>query len=248
MLKFIILGVIQGVTEFLPVSSSGHLVILQHIFGVSEKELAIALILHLGTLLSLVVFFYKEIIGALRDRQKILLIIIVTAATGIIALSAKDFFESLFNDIKPVGISLFVTGIMLVLTKFINTGIKRDSISKKDSLLMGIVQGIAIIPGISRSGSTISALLFRGIDRKAAFSFSFLASIPAILGAFILEFKEVEFGIKGDALSMCAGLFFSFICGIASLWLLKRVLIKDKLHYFGYYCIILSIVVLMYIK
>jgi len=248
MVQYIILGLIQGFTEFLPVSSSGHLVILQSLFGMQEYALAVALVLHLGTVASLIVFFFKDILSAIKKPRIIGQIIIVTVVTGLIAFSGKSYFESLFSSPKAVAVALLFTAAMLFLAKARDNGRKHE-LSFKDVIFLGIAQGIAVIPGISRSGFTISALLLRGVDRETSFRFSFLAAIPAICGAVILEFRESDFVIpSGMFLPLALGFAVSFVFGLLALWLLKKVLIKSKLHYFAYYCMILAIVVFVFIK
>lgn len=247
MLKYIILGIIQGVTEFLPVSSSAHLVLGQKILNITGQELAVSLFLHLGTALALVIFFFKDILNALRNIKLLLYIIIVTVITGIIGIGARDFFEGLFSSIKVVTVALTTTGIILILTKNFMEA-KRNVLNIKDAFILGLAQGLAIIPGISRSGITISTLLFRRIDRQTSFRLSFLASIPAVLGATLLEARNIDFALKGNFQGLLVGFIFSFISGILSLWLLKIILRKAKLYYFGYYCIFIALITLLFIK
>lgn len=242
MLKFVVLGIIQGLTEFLPVSSSGHLVIMQKILSISGEELAISIILHLGTFFALIIFFLKDIINLIRDIKWLLLIAVVTVITGIIGLTGKDFFETLFSSVRLVSIALIITGIILVMTKKFMTA-KRNNLNFKDAFILGITQAIAIIPGISRSGITISTLIFRGIDKETSFRFSFLASMPAILGATILEAKNIGSALNLEFTNLLVGFVSSFLCGLLSLRLLKVILKKAKLHYFGYYCIIIAIII-----
>ncbi|MDI6605893.1 MAG: undecaprenyl-diphosphate phosphatase [Candidatus Omnitrophota bacterium] len=247
MLKYIFLGVVQGVTEFLPVSSSGHLVIFQKLLGVSGQELAVSVILHLGTLLALLVFFFKDIVDLFHNVKWMILIAVVSLITAVIGLAGKGFFEQLFSSPKLVAVALLVTGVILIKARlFINS--RRNILDIVDALVLGLVQGIAIIPGISRSGITISSLLFRRIDKELAFKFSFLAAIPAIFGAALLEAKKIEFAFKGETAALLAGFIASFIAGIISLWLLRLVLRKAKLHYFGIYCIIVALITLLFIK
>jgi undecaprenyl-diphosphatase len=247
MIKYIFLGIIQGLTEFLPVSSSGHLVIFQKVFGFSGREVALSIVLHLGTSFALVIFFFRDILRLLRNLKLLSLIIFVTIITGIIGISGKDFFESLFGSLKAVCVSLIITGIILILTKkFMEE--KKESPNIKDALALGITQGIAIIPGISRSGITISTLLFRKLKRQTAFRFSFLASIPAVFGAAILEAKKIGFALQNDFRNLIIGFFASFLTGIFSLLILKAIIKKGKFYYFGYYCIIIAIITFLFIK
>jgi undecaprenyl-diphosphatase len=247
MLKYIFLGIVQGLTEFFPVSSSGHLVILQRLLGVTGQELAVSVILHFGTLLALVVFFFKDILALLRDIRSLILIAVVTIITGVIGLTGKDFFEGLFNSPKSVAFCLIITGVVLIRARrFINS--RRNVLDIVDALVLGLAQGIAIIPGISRSGITISTLLFRKIDKETAFKFSFLAAIPAIFGAGLLEAKKVGAALQDNSTPLLAGFIASFITGIFALWILRMVLRKAKLHYFGIYCIIIALITLVFIR
>jgi undecaprenyl-diphosphatase len=246
MLKYIILGIVQGLTEFLPVSSSGHLVILQKVLGVVEQGIAVSIVLHLGTSFALLVFFFKDILNLLRNFRILSYIIIVTLVTGIIDISGKDFFERLFNSPRLVAMALIVTGIILIFTrKFTHT--KRTALNIKDAFLLGLTQGLAIIPGISRSGITISTLLFRGMDRQTSFRFAFIASIPAVFGAAILEAKDISLAFM-DFTPLIIGFIFSLLTGILSLKVLKIILDKAKLYSFGYYCIIIAVITLLFVK
>lgn len=246
MMKYMLLGIIQGLTEFFPVSSSGHLVIMQKLLGINGKEIALSIVLHLGTSFSLIIFFFKDILNMLRSIKLLSLVIIVTLITGIIGLSGKDFFEGLFSSPKLVAFALIITGIILILTKrFMDY--KRDILNFKDAFILGITQAIAIIPGISRSGITISTLLFRKVNRQTSFKFSFLASIPAIFGATILEAKHINLALNTEFINFFIGFIFSLLSGILSLGILKIILNKAKLYYFGYYCIIVAIITLLYV-
>jgi len=243
---FALLGIVQGATEFLPVSSSGHLVILQNMLGIKADGVTVSLVLHLGTTLALIVFFFKDIISLLREARSLKLIIIVSVITGIIGLTGKDFFEGLFGLPRWTALFLFITGIILILTQRFKDP-KRNDLNTRDAFFLGLAQGAAIIPGISRSGITIATLLFRKIDRETSFRFSFLASIPAILGATILKARDFTFRGQGELLNLACGFLFSFLAGLLALWILHLVMRKAKLHYFGYYCILVALVVLVII-
>ena len=247
MIKYIILGIIQGFTEFLPVSSSAHLAIMQRVLGMRGEEVAISVVLHLGTLVAVVAFFFKDILRLLRDLKTISLVLSVTLITGVIGVIGKDFFESLFTSPKLIAIALVVTGIILISTRKFAEPDKAE-VSFKDALILGFTQGIAIIPGISRSGITISTLLFRGIGRQACFRFSFLVSIPIILGAALLESRKIDFAIQHDFVNLLAGFIFSLFCGLAALSILKAVIQRAKLYYFGYYCFAVALVTLLFVK
>ncbi|MFC1804486.1 undecaprenyl-diphosphate phosphatase [Candidatus Omnitrophota bacterium] len=244
MLKSAVLGIVQGLTEFLPVSSSGHLVILQRIFGMNGQEVETVVILHLGTVLALVIFFFKDILLAMRSLKLLKFIFIVSLITGAIAIAGKDFFESLFSSPILVSAALVFTGAILLLSRrFMDQ--RKDSPRSGDSFILGIAQGVAIIPGISRSGITICALLFRKLNRDAAFRLSFLASIPAVLGAVLLETRKISLIWNID---LSVGLVFSFLTGLIALRMLKTVIKNGKLYLFGYYCFFIAIITLLFIR
>jgi len=247
MLNYIFLGIIQGFTEFLPVSSSGHLVLAQHLMGISKDVVALDVILHLGTVFALVIFFFKDILNLLRDKKTLFLLFLVTTITGLIGISGKKFFEDLFTSPKAVGIALIFTGIVLLITKKFKKG-EKPALTVKDGLILGVTQGLAIVPGISRSGMTVSTLIFRKISRQECFRFSFLAAIPVILAAALLEVKHIDSAIHNNFNDLHAGFFASMICGLIALPLLRLILRKDKLYYFGYYCIIVAVLSLVFIK
>ncbi|MBU3958544.1 MAG: undecaprenyl-diphosphate phosphatase [Candidatus Omnitrophica bacterium] len=247
MLKYILLGIIQGTTEFLPVSSSGHLVILQNLFGITGNEIAVSIILHLATTLALIVFFFKDIVGLLRNLRLLVLILTVTVITGGIGILGKDFFEKLFHLPKFIAGTLVITGIILILSRRFMQG-RRNTLTLKDAFLLGLSQGFAIIPGISRSGITLCALLFRKMDRESSFRLSFLASIPVVLGAAILEAREIDFALGLESGKLILAFMVAFLVGIISLRILKIILEKAKLHYFGYYCIFMGIILFLFMR
>jgi len=247
MLNYISLGIIQGITEFFPVSSSGHLVIFEKLLNVGANGLAVSVVLHLGTVLAVVVFFYRDIIKLFKNIRLMLMAAAVVLITGVIGVLGKSFFEALFNSPKAVGAAWIFTGAILLLTKNF-TQSKRGRLNIRDALILGATQGAAIIPGISRSGITISTLLFRGIERNLAFSFSFLVSVPVILGAAWLEAKDIRMIPAGEFSKLGAGFLFSFVSGWLTLFLLKTVIRQAKFYYFGYYCILMAAIALLFIK
>ncbi len=233
----VILGIVQGITEWLPVSSSAHLVMMQ-LAGITADVLFYAGV-HIGTLLAVLIFLRKEISEMLKCifrldfsssyGRMIPLVIIGTLPAAFFGLFFRDFFESLFYSTLAAGIGLLITGCILYAS-----GRKPGSkdMGWKDSLLIGLAQAAAIVPGVSRSGSTIGTALAMGIDREKAARFSFLLSIPAIAGAFLLEsgFTPVVSG------ALIAGMATSFVVGYISLKFLMKVLMKGRLRYFAYYC------------
>jgi undecaprenyl-diphosphatase len=254
------LGIIQGLTEFLPVSSSGHLVLLQNIFGLTEPELLLNIWLHVGTLMAVLSIFYKEILSILttlmnfprlyRQHKGLLsmfkenqdvrlagLIIFGSIPTGILGLLFHEIAEQIFSSVQIVGIMLLVTGTILWLTRW-TSGYSRPLRSMKvsDSLVVGLAQGIAILPGISRSGATISAALFLGIDRDLAGRFSFLLCIPAIAGALIISLKSTAAYSTIPATGIFAGTVAAGLTGFFALKILLRLVRKGRLYYFSPYC------------
>jgi undecaprenyl-diphosphatase len=208
---------------------------------------AISVVLHLGTLLATIIFFGKDILNLFKNFKQLILIAMVVAITGVIGILGKNFFESLFNAPRLVALAWIFTGCLLISTKNI-TQLARDKLKITDAFILGLVQGLAIIPGISRSGITISTLFFRKINRRLAFVFSFLISIPVILGAVILEVRKIEIIPKSDMLYLGVGFIFSFLIGLVSLSFLKVVIDKAKFYYFGYYCLFLAAATLLFIK
>lgn len=264
LIEYLILGIVQGLTEFLPVSSSGHLVILQGIFDI-ENRVLVSVSLHAGTLLALVLFFKGDIVDLLRNSlkssnpeikgapsKKIALritvyILIVTLVTGIIGLGGKNFFEGLFSQPRWAAYMLLITALVLFSTKKFMKGERKFSeLNLHDAWIMGLAQGISIIPGISRSGLTISALLWRGVDREAAFRFSFLASILAILGALILEISKLP-GVSSEQIGyLLFGFVTAFVSGLLALVVLRKLIRRARFSLFGYYCLAIALLAWLY--
>lgn len=240
LIQAILLGIIQGITEFLPISSSGHLVLFQKIFRVAEPALTFSIVVHLGTLVAVFAVFWKDIVSLLRKPfQKLTYLIIAgTIPTAIIGVAFKDFFEELFRSGSTLGFEFIITGIVLYFADSFNRGIKGiEETSYLDAAFVGVMQGAAILPAVSRSGLTISGALFRDMDKDFAARFSFLLSIPAILGAAIFDMKDVlEAGVGNlDSMSLGAGFIFSIIFGYISIKYMINILKKGKMRYFSYY-------------
>ncbi len=245
-LKIIILGALQGLTEFFPVSSSGHLVIAQHVLNITQDVVFLDLFLHIGTVLALLTFFRKDILLALKNPKMLWYIAIVTIITGAIGIIFKKSLESLFNSAHDTAIQLLINGVILLAIPFFKDRNREPKAA--DSVVMGIAQGISIIPGISRSGLTISSLLALGVKKDEAFRFSFIASIPAIIGAFLFEAKDVALTSSYSPIALSAGLAASFIFGMFALFGLGKLIHNKKFHLFGYYCIILAVILLFFFK
>jgi len=281
MFKYIILGVVQGLTEFFPISSSAHLIIAQKLLGILEQRVFISVVLHLGTTLALIVFFFKDIVAALRNRRALIFIAIAVFVTAAIGIPGKNFFESLFASSFVAALGLIFSGVILILTRrfmqakrnnttpLANPAFKggdkggfsipplgtteayspgRLHFNYKDAFVLGLAQGLAIVPGISRSGVTISALLFRRLDKETSFRLSFIASIPIVLGAILLKIREIDNFSNLNLRGLSAGFIFSFVFGIIALKILKAFLEQAKLHYFGYYCILLAVVTIIFLR
>ena len=262
MWKSLFLGVVQGLTEFLPVSSSGHLTIFQEILGLElESSLPYELVLHIATALATLFFFSSDItqvlsgwFHALKDKKLRkdtpwrlgCGVLIGTVLTGLIGVSMKQLVESFSHDVALVGVFLCITAAILWATKFAND--RGNKIGYTNSAFIGLVQGMATLPGISRSGSTIATALFFGVNKEEAFKFSFLLSIPAICGACLLEYLDL--GTEEFALALPDGWYLgaiaAFVVGYLSLALLKKLVIESKWHYFGIYCLIVGVVAICY--
>ena len=272
----IILGILQGLTEFLPVSSSGHLVLGQNFFGITEPALAFDISVHMGTFAATVVVFRKEILSILHSLwnlvskpsgfkaspgtgfggpagkndpniQLSLLIITGSIPTACIGFFLKQYEHVIFASVPLVGTMLLVTGSFLWLTRSLDhSGAGVEGFRHKTAFLVGICQGLAVIPGISRSGATISAAVFAGIERKTAARFSFLLSLPAIFGAQLLSIKDSMGGSNaafGNATLYGAGV--SFITGYFALVLLLKIVDQGKFYMFAPYCWALGVLALL---
>ena len=265
----IILGILQGLTEFLPVSSSGHLVIAQHYLeGFHQPGILFDVMFHMGTLFAVLIYYKKDILvivksifvgfhfhGGDKDkdcdmyrthRRLAFLIVMGTLPTIAVGFLFKDHIGILFASVKLTATMLIVTGILLAFADRIKEN-KRDvnALTIKDSLLIGFVQGLAIMPGISRSGSTIATGLFRRIDGEEAAKYSFLLSIPAILGATALEIPKISYIQADDILACIVGTFTAMITGILAIRFLISILRRQKLRYFAYYCWCLGSMVIL---
>jgi undecaprenyl-diphosphatase len=266
MLHAILLGLIQGLTEFLPVSSSGHLAILHKVLGFeTESNLFFDVILHFGTLIAVVYFYRNAIVNIVKgaifgiksflskkgikesfftssDSKLFSLIFIGSVPTAIIGITFKDFFEGLADDLMFVGFALLGTAVFLTAFELKKKADKKiDKMTVTDSVIIGIIQGIAIIPGISRSGSTISTAKLLGINKETAAQYSFLLSLPAISGAFLLSMKDaLESGFVYEHYIL-AGFITAMITGYFALKLLIWMIKKSSMYYFAVYCLILAL-------
>lgn len=268
----IILGLIQGLAEFLPISSSGHLALAQHFFGInSESVLIFAVLLHVGTLISVFIVYWKDILGLIYEffgtfadlvktkrfdvnknatRRMCWLIITATVPTAVIGFLFDEKFEKLYSNVLAIGICLVITGCILFAAEKWGKnlhGIKNTKF--KHAITVGILQGCAIAPGISRSGSTIVGGLACGLKREWAVRFAFLVSIPPILGSVILELPDaLAAGTVDSSLTVpiLAGVIVSAVSGLIAIKGMIRLVSGKKLTYFSYYTWILGISVIVY--
>jgi undecaprenyl-diphosphatase len=258
LLEALVLGVIQGITEWLPVSSSGHLVIGQEFLGLpAEENLLFDLAVHLGTLASVCVYFRKElgrIVMALVSRREGmtgeqlalrrlgLLILIATVPVALVGIALTDVIDAAFS-LSLVGLALIVNSAVLFLAERLRSSSTRKDIGTFDAAVVGLFQAAAIIPGISRSGSSISGGIFRGLERETAATFAFLISVPALLGAFLYGSVTLE-RFDADAATMTIGAVSAFLTGIVSIEYLLRAVRARKLWAFSAYCAVLGAIVI----
>lgn len=245
----VVLGIVQGLTEFLPVSSSGHLVLLQKVFGISEGAMLFTIMLHVGTLLSIFIVFWKDIVQMIKQplSKLSLLIVCATIPTVLIALLLKDSVEAAFSSAAYLGYGFLLTGIILWFVESIKPGNKGlDKMTFKNALLIGAAQGLAIFPAVSRSGSTIAGALFQKLDRKFAARFSFLMSIPAILGSLVFQVKDiVGTNMEIEWMPIIVGTVVAAIFGYLAIRIMMEVIAKHSLKYFAVYVFILGTFVLL---
>jgi len=240
-LTAVALGALQGVTEWLPVSSSGHLVAAQSFFNVAPGVL-FDVMLHVGTLLAVIAVFWKDIIQLFTKNHKWLAYLIAASVPIAIAgFLLHDQIEAMFSSVTTVGIALLCTGLILFMTRNANG---RQSIGWKNSLLVGVSQALALVPGISRSGITMSTAMIAGVTREQAARFSFLLSIPAVLGAAAFELIGTPIGTIEWAPTLI-GLLTATIVGFLSIKLLLNVIKKGKFWLFAIYCWALGLLLLL---
>ena len=266
-IQAIVLGVIQGLTEFLPVSSSGHLVLFSQIFSIQQSSLIFEVMVHVGTLFAVVVAFRREVWLLIRSFFTLLrrpgeakglikedpgcrllvAIIVGTLPAVVVALVLKEQVEYLFSSSLFVGFMLMVTGTILFVTeRYTVTSKKAEQISLRDAVLIGAGQAVAILPGISRSGTTIAVGLFRGLDRESAARFSFLLAIPAILGGLVVSLGDLFSGTAEMGLGVLgAGFIAAALTGYLAIYFLLDLVRKGRLVLFSYYTWIVGALVII---
>lgn len=250
-LQAIILGVLQGLTEFLPISSSGHLMLAEHLFGLKQNNLFFNVLLHFATLVAVVIVFWKDIVEILKHplSSKMQAIVVATIPTVILALIVNHFTDE-FALMAFLGFGFLISAIVIAATSIYQK--KRPlvncyQINNKKAFVIGLVQGLAVFPGISRSGSTICAGLLQGVQREECAKFSFLISIPVILGGMIFElYDAVRFGLNNiDALPCIIGFMVAFVVALFTIKFMMKIVKKGNWWYFAIYLSALGILVLL---
>ena len=264
-ISIIIQGIIQGLTEFLPISSSGHLSVAQHFLGVEGSTLLISIVLHLGTLVAVFIAFWRDIFGMIKeffltigdvftgrfswrnmnDSRRMMFMVIIATLLLVPAYLVKDFFICMEEDDDIIfeGLAFLFTAMLLFLSDACVKGLKTGKDMKiKDAIAVGLFQCVALFPGVSRSGSTITSGLFCGLTRETAVKFSFILGIPAILGGSVLEIKDaVESGAEFDIPILAIGFAVSAVVGILAIKFVRLVTKKNKFKFFGIYLLILGL-------
>ena len=255
-LQAIILGVIQGLTEFLPVSSSGHLQIANHLLGTElnpESNLTFSLTLHAATVLSTIVVLWGEIWKIVRglfsrtftsEQGYVLKIVISMIPVGVVGLFFKDYIEAAFSSIAVVGCMLLLTSALLAFAYYAKPR-EKSQISYRDAFIIGLAQSVAVMPGLSRSGSTIATGLLLGNSKQSVAQFSFLMVLPPILGNALLDILKGDFGGGVETIPLIAGFVAAFVTGcIACKWMIGIVK-RGKLIWFAAYCAVAGVVALI---
>lgn len=255
-LQSIILGIIQGLTEWFPISSSGHLALYQNVFKI-DAPILYDVYLHIGTLIVVSLFFWKDIMGIIKDFFRFdfttkngmlgLYVIIGSFVTGLLGIIFHGFFSATYSSLTYIGIGFLVNGTMLFVSKFAKE--RRNKLNWIDAIIIGVFQASSLASSISRSGATISAGLFRGVNKIEIARYSFLLSIPAVIGASIIE----SFGYFGDAIpflkenfiAVIFGIISAVIAGYLTLGGLMMIIQKGGFHKFSWYCFAIGIITLI---
>lgn len=260
LIQALLLGIVQGLTEFLPVSSSGHLVLFQRLIGLREPELLFDICVHVGTLAAVLIVFRRDLWALIEsflrlpatlrsargvgpafaqdgNLRLLAMIVLGSLPTALMGVFLSNWADQLFSTTWLVGITLLCTGTFLWLLRGLSdTGRMLDAMHWRDAVLIGVAQGLAIMPGISRSGATIAAALFLGLNRELAGRFSFLLAVPAILGALLLGMDGDVFHTTLPAGMILAGSLSAAVIGYIALTLLLRIVKNGQLHRFAPYC------------
>ncbi|MCK5808711.1 undecaprenyl-diphosphate phosphatase [bacterium] len=250
LLHSILLGILQGLTEFLPVSSSGHLLLAEHLLGLKEVPLAYDVLLHTASLLAIIIYFRKIIATLFKalfntemkvERRLIVAVIVATMMTGLLMFPVKFLVDHIRNSIVWLSVTFSMTALILWVAqkKLQKRNDESVELTWKDAAIIGGVQAFALLPGISRSGSTLAAGLLRGAKGIQAMEFSFLLAIPAIVGATLLEVKDMG-SVSIPLTTLLSGMFASFIFSLISLKLLDLLIKKMQLSLFSIYLVVVA--------
>ena len=270
-IEAIVLGLVQGLSEFLPISSSGHLALLENLFEIKEESvLFFAVLLHIGTLVSIFIVYHEDIYALIKElgllfkdifsgkglrieerpiRKLGIMIIVSSIPTAIMGLLFSNFIDKVFGSLIVISICWIITGFILFFSEKLKSNSKEiEGMKYRNAIFIGICQGLAIMPGISRSGSTIVGSLVTGLKREFAVEFAFLISIPAILGSAILEFpKAIKAGIEPSTIGpMIVGFLVAAISGYFAITTMIRIVSKHKMIYFSYYVWVIGLGTFIY--
>jgi len=252
--EIIILSIIQGITEFLPVSSSGHLVIAERLFGLvnAESNLLMTIMLHLSSLIAIFIFFFNDIFRTLfKDFRTLFFVIVGTIPAGLLGYLFAHQIEALFSKPLIVGIALMVTGVYLLIAEWHWKASPKtlDRASLLEVIAVGIAQAFAIMPGLSRSGLTIATGMLNGWDRHSSIKFSFLLAIPVMLGAAVLKLKDFsKLSTTIPPIHILIGFAICLVVSLLSIVLLVRLVRRGHLSYFGFYCLAVGTLVVIFVR
>ncbi len=260
-IQMFILAAVQGVTEFIPVSSSGHLVIVQALMELKEPGVTLEVMLHFGTLLAVIVIFREDIMGLIKGffgslglgkkhpyGQLAWMVLLASIPAGVAGLAFYGNIAAFFANASFAYIFLIINGVYLTVNRFFDGGqIKLPDTGPLRAIIIGLSQAISMLPGISRSGTTITTGILLKMDREAAARFSFLMSIPAVAGATLYEARGIR-ELDSSILLLAAGIVISFIAGYIAIKILLKVILAKKLHWFGYYCLLAGALGLIFLR
>lgn len=244
---YLMLGILQGLTEFLPVSSSGHIVLFGIIFDIQTDILLLSIVVHLGTLISVFVCMRKQIWALIKRplNKKMINLVLATIPTVLIVFLLKDYIDAMFSG-RFLVIGFFATAILLAIADLIP--VRKNEIKLPTAIIMGVTQGLAILPGLSRSGTTITTGILCGAEKEKATEFSFLMSIPIILGSALYECGEISANMVDlPILPLVVAFLGAFLSGILSIKIMLKIIKSNKLIYFSYYLIALCICIILFL-
>lgn len=247
-LQSLVLGIVQGLTEFIPVSSSGHLVLVPILFDWTYQSLVFDTILHLGTAAALIIYFWKDLLSAIKNTYLLKLLIVGSIPAGLLGLLLEDLFEFYFRSELWVALFLLLGSILMFVAEKASKAKNTLEINTRTAFLVGVFQALALFPGFSRSGSTISGSMLLGMSREQAARFSFLLSIPIVLVASFFKVIDSYTQLKFD-INLLIGFFSSFFVGLLAISFLLKFLKSNRLYVFiAYRLILFAIIILVLLK